>query len=227
MGHRTVKRVPLDFEAKVGQVWPGYMPPSYRPCPSDDCDNGSKLAAAWLGHITHLILMLAEEPRRDEMHPWLRDLPLRPDKPPKANVTELTGGLSGRSPRMPFGHDGSDRWSATKAIIKAAGLPDDWGTCPVCQGHAIHPDDLAASESWEPTDPPKGEGWQLWETTSEGSPVSPVFSTADSLADWCADNATWFADLSWTADEWLATFRDNSTDAQSLLLVRLPAEEEA
>lgn len=39
-------------------------------------------------------------------------------------------------------------------------------------------------------EPPKGDGFQLWETTTEGSPVSPVFDTIDELADWCAENIT-------------------------------------
>lgn len=30
---------------------------------------------------------------------------------------------------------------------------------------------------------PKGEGWQLWQTVSDG-PTSPVFATAEELIDW-------------------------------------------
>jgi len=30
---------------------------------------------------------------------------------------------------------------------------------------------------------PEGEGWQLWQTVSDG-PISPVFATADELIDW-------------------------------------------
>lgn len=37
-------------------------------------------------------------------------------------------------------------------------------------------------DDWEHTEPPTGEGWQVWETVSEGSPVSPVFATAEELA---------------------------------------------
>jgi len=36
-------------------------------------------------------------------------------------------------------------------------------------------------------DPPTGDGWQLWETVSEGSPCSPVFATAEELAQHLAD----------------------------------------
>lgn len=40
---------------------------------------------------------------------------------------------------------------------------------------------------------PKGRGYQLWENTTEGSPISPVFETLDSLCEWCENNATVFA----------------------------------
>jgi hypothetical protein len=218
MGHRVVKRVPMDFNAPLNEVWQGYRSPDWRLCPSDDCENGSTLAASWLGNIAHLILMLGEAP--DRLHPWLVNLPLHPDRPPKENIRELTGGLAGREYRAPFGHDAIDRWSATSAIIKAAGLPDDWGTCPVCKGHSIHPDDIAPSEAWEPTGPPTGEGWQLWETTSEGSPVSPVFSTSSLLANWCATNANPFADIRWTADQWQRSFEGGNTDTDTLLVMQ-------
>ena len=52
-------------------------------------------------------------------------------------------------------------------------------------------------------DPPEGEGWQLWETTTEGAPVSPVFKTPEELAEWCEENATVFADIKATKKEWL------------------------
>jgi hypothetical protein len=106
MGHRIVKRVPLDFDHPVGEAWPGYLAPE--------------------------------------------------------------------------------------------GLTDD------------------EIDAWQGTDPPEGEGWQLWETTSEGSPVSPVFPSAEELADWCADNATWFADARWTRDQWLRSFLAGTTGSDSL-----------
>lgn len=36
-------------------------------------------------------------------------------------------------------------------------------------------------------DPPVGGGYQLWENTSEGSPLTPVFETIEELAKYCAD----------------------------------------
>jgi hypothetical protein len=37
--------------------------------------------------------------------------------------------------------------------------------------------------------PPAGEGWQLWQTVSDG-PISPVFKTADELIDWMSQPET-------------------------------------
>ena len=37
-------------------------------------------------------------------------------------------------------------------------------------------------------DPPQGDGYQIWETVSEGSPVSPVFENPEDLATWMVNN---------------------------------------
>lgn len=63
-------------------------------------------------------------------------------------------------------------------------------------------------------DPTPGEGYQLWETVSEGSPISPVFATADELAEWMASPAyTWHGSglsketyLSFIAEGWAPSF---------------------
>lgn len=63
-------------------------------------------------------------------------------------------------------------------------------------------------------DPPEGEGWQLWETTTEGAPVSPVFRTPEELAEWCEGNATVFADIKATKNEWLEAIKSGLIAAQ-------------
>lgn len=48
-------------------------------------------------------------------------------------------------------------------------------------------------EDWEKNrrvEVPEGEGYQLWENTSEGSPYSPVFKTLDELCAWLEPNAS-------------------------------------
>jgi hypothetical protein len=42
----------------------------------------------------------------------------------------------------------------------------------------------AKYDAWEEEPPPEGEGWQLWETVSEGSPISPVFPTKETFIDY-------------------------------------------
>lgn len=44
----------------------------------------------------------------------------------------------------------------------------------------------------------------MWETTSEGSPMSPTFDTPDELAQWLADNhASACGNQTASYDEWL------------------------
>ena len=60
-----------------------------------------------------------------------------------------------------------------------------------------------------PLGPPAGDGWQMWETTSEGSPISPVFDTPETLARWLADNeASSFGSETATYDQWLSMITD-------------------
>ena len=49
---------------------------------------------------------------------------------------------------------------------------------------------------------------QMYEDTSEGTPISPVFSNAEDLAHWLADNrASSFAGSTATYQQWLATIK--------------------
>ena len=93
-----------------------------------------------------------------------------------------------------------------RRLIELAGLDEKWDWCPTCEGNATvekYPGQLAEAEAWEPTVPPTGEGWQMWETTSDGSPLSPVFATPEELAEWCVDGATVFGCHRAGRDEWL------------------------
>jgi len=199
---REVKRVALDFDWPLNKTWPGYLSPEWRGCPSQTCRHGETVDAAWLAAIVHLLLIAGEDGKKGTLHPWIESLDNAPTGSdystvlrPTPRMAELTTGLAGRAPGF-LGHDAIDRWAATKAIVRAAGLPEDWLTCATCKGHGIHPDDRAASEAWERTEPPAGEGWQIWETVSEGSPITPVFATAEELAEWCVTNKPWSTGMS-------------------------------
>jgi hypothetical protein len=188
---REIKRVALDFNWPLDKVWQGYLSPPWRKCPNPDCENGYTVAGAWLNAITHLILMTGEAGTNQRpLHPWLAELPLGPGRKPGPDAAALSSGLAGRAPSF-IGHDASDSWAATKKIIEAAGLdPATWGICQVCKGNAMHPADQAASEAWVVTEPPAGEGWQMWETVSEGSPITPVFSSAEALVEYLVAKGT-------------------------------------
>lgn len=46
----------------------------------------------------------------------------------------------------------------------------------------------------------------MYETTSEGTPISPAFATPEELARWLADNkASAFGNMTATYEQWLAT----------------------
>ena len=50
--------------------------------------------------------------------------------------------------------------------------------------------------------------WQMYEDTTEGTPISPVCTTPEELAHWLADNgASSFGDSTATYDQWLAMIR--------------------
>jgi hypothetical protein len=86
-----------------------------------------------------------------------------------------------------MGHDGINASVVIRARCEREGVDD---ICRTCGGHAsteAYLGQRAEAEAWEPTDPPTGEGWQLWETVSEGSPISPAFATSDELAAWMSD----------------------------------------
>jgi hypothetical protein len=104
-----------------------------------------------------------------------------------------------------FGHDAINQHICVEARAKRFGITDL--TCKECNGSGEYwsnPEDKVAAEAWERSDPPEGEGWQMWETTSEGSPVSPVFAAPEELARWLADTeASTFGSMTADYETWL------------------------
>ncbi|MER5649644.1 hypothetical protein [Streptosporangium sp. NPDC002524] len=194
---REVRRVPLDFDAPLGQVWSGYVMPEHlceRRCPA--CEHGVAPSRAWLESIVHLLMLLPDETgaaavrrtrevgRSVPMHPYLRAVKRRPVGRPGEDIEALTGGLAGRPPREGR-HDDVDRGHAVAAILGAGGLdPETWGICETCGGEAtleVWPGQREAAEKWEATEPPAGDGWQLWNTAGDPAPCTPVFATEAEL----------------------------------------------
>lgn len=217
---REIKRVPVDFDWPMNKVWDGFLMPASLSLPNcPDCDgHGTTTALRWVIASAHMLLMLDDDlndqARGRDMHPYFRDYyTTAHGTRPSPEIRELGTGLAGREAGF-LGHDAIDGWTAAKKIIAAAGLdPETWGYCQGCDGSGTTatPDQRAAADAWEPSDPPTGDGWQLWETVSEGSPISPVFAEREGLIDWlCSAAYNWgvstpltreqaehFTDLGW------------------------------
>jgi hypothetical protein len=135
----------------------------------------------------------------DGHNPWL----------PENNGYIPTAEEVNRWSRWGMGHDSSNKRTCVEARAKRTGI---WGHCDVCDGAGElwhSPEIKKAAEEWEHIEPPAGEGYQLWEETSEGSPISPVFDSFDALCDWAADNATTFGHFKATAAEWRKMLDDD------------------
>lgn len=66
---------------------------------------------------------------------------------------------------FPIDESWPDHWYTQHRVEKGADHECD-DSCPYCMDAV-----------------PTGEGWQLWQTVSDG-PISPVFDTAEKLIDW-------------------------------------------
>lgn len=185
---REVKRVDLSFDWPLDKVWEGYVNPHYKKC--KNCEGeGHTPARQHLGNIVHLILVAGTDGAKGTYHPWLQRTGCPPKQAPSKDMLELSSGLAGRPGDRIFGHDAVDRWRATQKVIAAAGLdPEKWGVCKDCKGEGIDPKFKKAYDDWKKTEPPAGEGYQIWETVSEGSPISPVFANPVALAAWMEKN---------------------------------------
>lgn len=213
MGHKTLKRVPLDFDWPLKKLWKGYVNPYYRKCP--DCENGQTTAGDAFKKIVHLLMIAGGGSFQGVVHPWLSEIGIATVS---SDMVALTSALAGRFPGG-AGHDECDLWSAYRKIVSAAGLPKDWGECKTCHGEVLDPAVKKDYDAWEEFEPPAGDGFQLWETCSEGSPVSPVFATAEELATWCENHSFTVGDFRATKKEWLKMFETpDGCDAGTMLI---------
>lgn len=217
---REVRRVPLDFDWPLEQLWQGYLTPDrLRGATCATCaGTGSSHELEWLNKVAYILAGLADDhtdaERGRPMHPWLT--PLREisygdrSQRPGPRFAEFVDGLVRGSEGDLRGILGRNVYRMSTALREAAGLPEQWGWCPDCAGQGateVYPGQFAEAEAWEPTDPPEGEGWQLWSTTTEGHPMTPVFASPEELADHCAaENVSWFGRDGAPRDQWLRSF---------------------
>ncbi len=217
----------MDFDWPIGETWEGYLLPASleeRECP--DCGGDGYTAEAravaetfyphmigggddhacrlaWhdkLGQseVDHLV-------SEGRLRTWVRDDSERgghwaslPRLAAEVNA-EQRGGLGS--------HDAINRGILIGFRCERLGIQVE---CSTCEGHGTleaYPGQRAEAEEWEEIDPPTGEGWQMWETTSEGSPRTPVFSNAEELADYCARNVSVFGSKMGDREQWLSIIK--------------------
>lgn len=240
---RRVVRVPLDFDAPVGQLWKGYVRPkeiqlplcsfcSYGPGMgthghSPDCHamignfwphnfpEGEK-HRAWNSHIgqadiDHLVWhgyfkrVVRVEASQEHPNGWYYE-----EFTPTVEEVRLANRL-GR-PASSF-HSPLDLNSGAALLLaefrcEKLGLPVVCSNCGG-KGHTATPAQEKAHDEWVATDPPEGDGWQLWQTVSEGGPVSPVCSSAESLARW----------MTTPANDWGVSKRETISYEEALAFV--------
>jgi len=90
--------------------------------------------------------------------------------------------------------------------VRRVALGFRWPLHQVWDGY-VNPYDEDEPEkfnAWFPIEPPEGDGWQVWETVSDGSPISPVCGTPEELAQWLVDNrASTFGSETASYETWL------------------------
>lgn len=227
---RTMKRVPMDFDWPIGEVWKGYLNP-YHGCRCPYCydkDHGGSYGVtreardyekSWYG-------LYSGEYIPNPYHPEERYCPTKKPYTMERWEYDFIVNDDKRLRKQFFGCEKKDvppyeelrdwllrngeslRWDCIFLSI----MTDEYcrrhgfeSMCPHCKGSGKvwQTDELKRlHDEWERTEPPTGDGYQLWETTSEGSPKSPVFASFDELCEWCAVNATTFAHYTSTKEEW-------------------------
>jgi len=141
--------------------------------------------AQWEHHLNaDDVAVLVEHSRLLELthtwtaeHKWQPKDPFVIPTPEEVNLWSITG----------MGHDLINQCCVIEAVCKKAGFSV---YCSSCNGEGerwVSEELKTASENWQPTEPPTGEGYQMWESVSEGSPISPVLTTPESLALWLSE----------------------------------------
>ena len=230
---REIKRVALDFDYPINKmIWKGYHNP-YSGLECKACEGTGEspevrqLSDDWYG-FEHPENKWCHNLTQDEVQALLdagrlmdfTRVPLNEKQRKDVEEKLANGGNSwlpyenGYIPtakevnewsKQGFGHDAINKWICVEARAKRLGI--EQMECSCCHGEgALWPEEKyrKLQEEWQPIEPPEGEGYQLWSTTTEGTPMSPVFETPEKLAKWLAETgASSFGSHTQTYEQWL------------------------
>jgi hypothetical protein len=157
--------------------------------------------AAWCHHLgaDDVAALIAAGRLLDLTHDWTPEGGWREKIPPVAPTPRQVNEWS----LLGMGHDSINQWTCVRAACGRLGVPS---TCAACDGEGTmwpSPETRRRCEEWRPTEPLEGPGYQVWETVSEGSPISPVFSTARDLAHHMA-TTRYGADRGTSYEDWVS-----------------------
>lgn len=200
MSSWSIKRVPLDFDWPVGYLWHGYVNPWPGPVECEECCGTG---------LNEASLRLYKNFKR-----WATRL----------SENEIALALKAGITKRDLSYVRRRLWDEVDQPLLQFCLTEIraknnkvWGFCLVCQGEQVvrNPNpavrqlysDVNLYDEWRPIEPPKGDGWQLWQVQDDAGsfPASSVFKSETQLAKWCStyfksDYASW---LRWITKEGL------------------------
>lgn len=231
---REIKRIALDFDYPInGMIWKGYHNP-YSPLKCSACNGEGntpeyqKIVDGWYGFTNPSGVGWCHSITQDEVQALLDDgrlmdftrVPRNEQQKEDVKKKLAAGGNSwlpydnGYIPtadevnewsKKGFGHDCINKWICCEARAKRLGIKET--KCKHCKGEgSVWPDEKyeKLAEDFEYIEPPEGNGYQLWSTTTEGHPMSPVFAEPEQLAQWLSDSkASSFGDSTASYEQWL------------------------
>lgn len=233
---RELRNVPLDFDWPRERVWEGYLMPRHlllehcTQCSGSgysaqaqqlertfyDFDRDATGNGGWNDKLTQddVDYLLAN----GRLRTWVTDDSQRGGAWQTLPLTaQQVNDAQRGGPMADYAHDGINRYLLIKHRCEQLAAPHVCSTCDG-QGEVGTPEQRAAHDAWQPTDPPTGDGIQMWETVSEGSPVSPVFANSPQgrldLAAWLSEHHNLVGSLR-SRDEWMRIF-DSSMSAVNL-----------
>lgn len=234
---RTCKRVPLDFSWPMKTLWIGYVNP-YKGVDCPYCDHGYSEKAQEIiaevypwkkGDETY-----APNPYKPNTtyNPHSKDHHMTQDEVDyfmehrhKNTIAEVQRVMAERFPDADkvtpeiFSQLSLMLWDFTHDLhwqmINYHSEKEGWdSSCPHCKGEGVlflNDEIKRLHEEFRWQEPPTGEGYQMWEDTSEGSPISPVFKTAEELAEYCErEGVSWFGARTAKKEDWLRVINDSA-----------------
>lgn len=189
-----VIRALAQRNARPGPNWPG--------CDVDQeaCRLAALFNRGWGHHLNQddVNALVAADRLHDFTHTFVSGEGWKPKNPAYTPTAQEVNEWSLRG----FGHDSINQHVCVEARCLALGITN---TCDHCKGQGdIWPSAEAEAlhEDWRSEEPPAGDGYQIWETVSEGSPISPVFATPEELAHYMTSHP-WGADKGSSYESWM------------------------